>query len=168
VEKSKDTPRRSLHASFVKKFIRPDVSFRDIQELCKRNGWKFSGRSGQPGGNRGSFQKGHNHRGFKNYEKVEPDGSITVGGYDEAGKFRTRRKHRTLWEQKYGPIPNDCVLKCKGDRSNPDPSNWVIIKRGATKHLSIRGYDAASAELRPTILAVATLNHQIHHAPRDR
>lgn len=75
---------------------------------------------------------------------------------------RWRSVHRIRWEEIKGPVPNGMVLKCLGDKRNTDPSNWELVPRGLLPRLngkSGRNYDTAPAELKPTIMAVAKLEH---------
>ena len=62
------------------------------------------------------------------------------------------------------PLPQGMCLKClDGDKTNTDPSNWKAIPRALLPRLNGRfgrDYDAAPAELKPTILAIAELEHQ--------
>ena len=51
IEAHKELPRHELHARFVEKFGRTDVSRDNIKSLCSRRGWK-TGRTGR-------FEKGH-------------------------------------------------------------------------------------------------------------
>lgn len=39
IKRRRRMPRRELHAAFVAKFRRKDVSFNNIKQLCTRNGW---------------------------------------------------------------------------------------------------------------------------------
>jgi hypothetical protein len=78
--------------------------------------------------------------------------------------YRYVAKHRLLWEQVHGPIPAGMVLKCKGDKLNTDPSNFELVPNAMQWRLSEnggRGYDEASTELKPTIMAVAKLEHAL-------
>jgi hypothetical protein len=50
IKRRRKKPRDTLHAEFVRRFRRRDVSIDNIKKLCVRNGWK--------GGSRG-FRKGH-------------------------------------------------------------------------------------------------------------
>jgi hypothetical protein len=59
------------------------------------------------------------------------------------------------------------VLKCKGDPANADPANWEAVPRGLLPRLNGkasrgRNYDKAPDELKPTIMAVAKLEHRLH------
>jgi hypothetical protein len=55
------------------------------------------------------------------------------------------------------------VLKClDGNKLNTDPSNWEAVSCGLLPRLNGaggRGYEAAPPELKPTIMAVAKLEH---------
>lgn len=71
-------------------------------------------------------------------------------------------KHRWLWEKANGPIPKGMVLKSlDGNRLNTDPSNWILMTRAALARLTgmYHAYDAAPAEIKPTMLAVARLKN---------
>jgi hypothetical protein len=68
-------------------------------------------------------------------------------------------KHRWMWEQRNGPIPAGYALKCRtSDKTNCDPSNWCLVRRGVLPRLNGihgRDYEAAPDELKPLILASA-------------
>lgn len=79
---------------------------------------------------------------------------------------RWRAVHLIRWEEINGPIPAGHCLKClDGDRLNTDPTNWECISRALLPRLVVGkhgqgfDYDAAPAELKPAILAVAKLKH---------
>jgi hypothetical protein len=78
-------------------------------------------------------------------------------------KYSWARKHRWVWEQQNGEIPTGMILICKSDdKSNSDPSNWELIRASAIPALCMRrGYNSASAELKPTILAVTKLEYSL-------
>jgi hypothetical protein len=76
------------------------------------------------------------------------------------------------WEAANGPLPRDHALKClDGNRLNTDPANWACIPRALLPRLAgrwRRAYDTAPPELRPTLLAIATLEHAAREARRNR
>lgn len=177
--------RRALHAAFVERFGRTDVSFDNLTSLCKRNGW-LTGRTGryEPGRvseNKGKkmpysensartrFQKGH--RGGMAEKLYKPIGTerISDGGYlerkindDMPLQARWRGVHLILWEDMHGPVPDGMVLKClDGNKANPDPENWEMVPKGVVLRMNRRGldYDNASAELKPAILTIAKIEH---------
>ena len=183
-------PIGELHAAFVARFGRTDVSAPNLHALRKRKGWK-TGRTGrfekgQPGKSHGGhrhprsvatrFQKGHLPHNTKwlGHERVCKDGyvEISVAETNPHTGFERRYvlKHLWLWEQKNGPLPQGMCLKClDGDKTNTDPANWEAIPRALLPRLGGRfgrGYESAPAELKPTIMAVAKLEHAVREKTR--
>lgn len=184
-------PIADYHRLFVTRFERGDVTSSHLNALRKRKGWK-TGRTGQfakgavphnkgkkcapgtggrhPNARRTQFKKGnlpHNTQ-YLGHERISKDGYVEISidevnlhtGYER----RHVLKHRWLWEQMHGPIPEGMALKCKGDKLNTDPSNWELVPRALLPRLNGRfgrGYDQAPPEIKPTIMAVAKLEHQI-------
>jgi HNH endonuclease len=114
------------------------------------------------------FQKGHVTRRWK------PIGSERlVEGYlytkvtDHRGVPWTvnwKPTHVLRWQALHGrTVPQGMALKClDGNKHNTDPSNWELVPRALLPRLngrSGRAYDRAPAELKPTILALAKLEH---------
>lgn len=181
-----DLPRAQLHAEFIARFGRSDVSENNLKRLCNRKGWN-TGRTGQfaagnvshnkgkkgfcpPGSAKGWFRKGrlpHNTKG-PGHESIDTkDGYVWLivaetNPYTGAATRRVQ-KHRWLWEKANGPVPDGHRLKClDGDKTNCDPSNWKAVPFALGPRLNGRygrGYDAAPAELKPLILATAELEH---------
>lgn len=177
--------RAELHAAFAAEFGRADVSCATLAGLCKRKGWS-TGRTGRftPGAaphNKGKpmpfhpnsaatrFKKGrlpHNTK-WAGHERISKDGyvEISVEEPNPHTGFERRyvQKHRWLWEKENGPVPEGHALKClDGNRLNTDPANWKAIPRAMLPRLGGRfgrGYDAAPAEIKPTIMAVTELEH---------
>jgi hypothetical protein len=177
--------------AFRAKFDREDVEAKNLHALRKRMGWK-TGRTGQfekgrepankgmkcppgvggrhPNAQATQFKKGtlpHTYRGA-GHERVDSKDGYVVIIVDETNPWsgaatRPVHKHRWLWEQKNGPIPEGFVLKCKdGDKTNCDPANWELIERALLPRLNGRfgrNYDHAPAELKPVIMTVAKLEH---------
>jgi hypothetical protein len=75
--------------------------------------------------------------------------------------------HVLKWEAIHGPVPSDqCLKNIDGNRLNTNVENWQLIPRAILPQLNggrgkRLGYDAAPAELKPVILAVAKLSHTI-------
>lgn len=187
IEARKSLTRRAMHAEFVRTFGRDDVPLTTLAGLCKRRGWT-SGRTGRfekgtVPHNAGKRRPDHwKKTGFKKgnvphtakyagYERVSKDGyvEISVEQTNPHTGFERRfvLKHRWLWEQVHGPVPKGMALKCKGDKLNTDPSNWELVPRAILprlnggrnkKHVP---YDSAPQELKPAILAVARIEHQV-------
>lgn len=189
------------HARFVQAFGRDDVSLKNLHSLRKRKGWR-TGRTGcftkgqtphnkgkpcpegvggrHPNARKTQFRKGQmpHNTNFLGHERIDPkDGYVyvSVAETNPHTGFERRYvlKHKWLWEQANGPLPDGMALKClDGNRQNADPSNWEAVPRallprlnGGTrkKHLA---YSEASAELRPVLLAVAKLDHRARELRR--
>lgn len=178
----------AYHKAFCTEFKRQDVSAFNLHALRKRKGWK-TGRTGcfEPGlvpHNKGKphpaarhpncarhqFKKGQepHNTNFLGHERVSKDGYVEISvdetnphtGYER----RYVLKHRWLWEQLHGPVPEGMCLKCKGDQINTHPSNWDLVPRALLPRLNGRfgrGYDDAPTDLKPTILAVTKLEHGV-------
>jgi hypothetical protein len=179
--------RRVVHAQFQEAFGRYDVNLSNYASICKRMGW-LTGRTGRyekgavplnkgqkmpfhPNSARTRFQKGQSPRNTKwlGHERVSKDGYVEISiaetnphtGYER----RYVLKHLHLWKQANGPLPKGHCLKClDGNKQNTDPSNWEAVPRALLPKLAGRwghSYDAAPAELKPTLLAVAKLQHKV-------
>ncbi len=185
--------RRELHAKFVAKFARIDVSLMHLNSLCKRKGW-LTGRTGRlekgnvpankgkkmpyhPNSARTRFKKGNlpHNTNYLGHERVSKDGyaEISIDETNPHTGFERRYvlKHRWLWEQEHGPVPEGMCLKCLGDQLNTDPSNWELVPRAFLPRLNGRfgrGYDGAPNELKPTIMAVVKIEHQIREKTKRR
>lgn len=108
---------------------------------------------------------------YLGHERVSKDGyvEISIAETNPHTGFWRRYvlKHRHLWEQANGPIPAGHALKClDGNKQNTDPANWEAVPRailprlaGGNRHHRKLAFDDAPAELRPTILAIAKLDH---------
>ncbi len=191
IEAHKAQPRAQLHARFCAKFGRTDVSRQNLKALCTRKGWA-TGRTGcfapgQTPANKGKkmpfnanrartqFKKGrlpHNTH-YLGHERVSKDGYVEISidernphtGYER----RYVLKHRHLWEQANGPVPEGCCLKSRdGDKTNTDPANWKAIPRALMPSLVggrwKKPIDDYEPELRPTVLAIA----EAEHASREK
>jgi hypothetical protein len=178
-------PRRDLHAAFVAEFGH-EISLTKFKAMCKRNDI-MTGRTGQfvkgqkpynTGKKRPStgnmaktqFKKGGlpANTKYAGHERVSKDGyvEVSVNETNPHTGFERRYvlKHKWLWEQKHGRVPKGMALKCKGNRLNADPSNWELVPRGLLPRLngkSGRGYDSAPDDLKPTIMAVVKLEHEL-------
>jgi len=196
--RSKDN-RRDAHADFVAKFGRADVSLKNFNALCKRRGW-MTGRTGQfrkgqEPRNKGVpmsaetrakaartwFRKGnlpHTYRGPGHESICSKDGYVwmVVAEKNPHTGADTRRvlKHRWLWEQANGPVPDRHCLKClDGNPQNTDPSNWECIPRALLPRLAggrhrRKRYEDYEPEMRPAVLAVAKLEHAAREARKGQ
>jgi hypothetical protein len=186
-------PIRIYHFAFCASFNRTDISALSLVQLRKRKGWK-TGRTGHfdkghvpwtkgkklpfnENSARTQFKPGQLPRNtkYEGHERVGTHGyvEISVNETNPHTGFERRYvlKHRWLWEKANGPIPEGMVLKCKGDALNTDPSNWQLVARAILPRLNGRfgrGYDEAPDELKPTIMAVAKLEHELREDPSKR
>lgn len=180
------------HPAFCKKFGREDVTLLNLHSLRKRKGWK-TGRTGcftkgQEPHNKGKphpargraiatqFKKGQtpHNTNYLGHERVDPKDGYVYISVDERNPHtgyerRYVLKHKWLWEQANGPVPDGHALKClDSNKQNTDPSNWVPVPRAVLARLnggrfrSTLAYDAASPELKPLVMASAMLKHRIH------
>lgn len=186
ISRRRRMPRRALYELFVRRFRRRDVNFNNFESLCFRRGW-LNGRDGRfkkgftpankgkrmpynPNSARTQFKKGQLPKNTKwlGHERLSKNGYVEISvrernphtGYER----RYVLKHKRLWEKKHGPVPDGMAVKCKGDRRNTDPSNWEIVPRALLPRLNGRfgrNYDQAPSELKPTIMAVAKLEHRL-------
>lgn len=187
IEARKEWPRADLHRAFVNFWGRPDVELSAFKGMCKRKGF-MTGRTGRiekgavshnkgkkmpfnPNSAATQFQKGqrpHTWRGA-GHERIDVKDGYVIMIVDEPNPWtgaatRPVHKHHWLWEKANGPVPEGMRLKClDGDKTNVDPSNWKAIPKAMGPRLNGRfgrGYDQAPAELKPTIMAIAELEHQ--------
>jgi hypothetical protein len=177
-----------LHRAFVVAFDRHDVNATNLNALRKRNGWR-TGRTGHfaagatppnkgkkmpfnPNSAATQFKKGqtpHNtkHVGHERVRASDRYIEISVAETNPHTGFERRYvlKHKHLWEQRNGPVPKGMALKClDGDRQNTSPENWEAVPRGLLPRLngkSGRNYDDAAPEIKPTIMAIAKLEHRV-------
>lgn len=101
------------------------------------------------------------------YERTTEDGyrERKIG---DTGKARDRWRgvHLLNWEAIHGPLPAGHALKClDGNKLNTDPSNWEALPRAVLARLNggrfkkRLAYDDAPPELKPTVIALAKLQH---------
>lgn len=199
IEARKEWPRAEAHAMFCARFMRADVNLKAYNALCKRMGW-MTGRSGcftkglvphnkgksMPAATKAkcmatTFKPGnvpHNYRGPGSEFICSKNGYVYVIITDEAArtKTKTRRilKHKHLWEQVNGPLPEGYALKCMNDdKTDCRPENWEAVPRallprlaGGNRYSSALPFDGAPAELKPAIMATAKLEHAAREARR--
>jgi len=192
IEANCTLPQSVRHARFRWIFQRDDVTETHLNSLCKRKGW-LTGRSGcfvkgekrdnnpsrkgysPPGCEKGWFKPGvRRGRAKAMYQPIGAE-RISREGYlerkvndDLPFNRRWRAVHMIEWEAVNGPVPAGYALKnLSGDRANTDPTNYEAIPRALLPRLNSRygrDYDAAPAELKPTILAIAKLEHKAREA----
>jgi hypothetical protein len=192
IEARKDWPRADLHRAFTAFWRRPEVTKQALSALCKRKGW-LTGRTGcfapgQTPANKGKAMPFHpnsaatrfkpgqappNRKGLGD-ERLSKDGYVEIS-VPEVNPYtghsrRYVQKHRWLWEQANGPVPEGHRLKSlDGNRQNTDPANWEAVPYAIAPRLNGRfgrGYDTAPDEIKPVIMATAKLEHAAREARR--
>ena len=145
--------RKALHEAFVAKFGNV-VSCDSLRRVCQRRGWLTRRK-------RAPTKVGHERVGADGYVrvKVDPQSSPYSRPYV--------LKHKLLWEAKNGPVPEKMRLKCIGDRSNCDPSNWTLVPAGIMRRFDRFGkFDQLPDELKPAVLAIAQITHKLEARSR--
>jgi len=149
-----------------------------IKSYCYNHGIK-SGRTGQflkgqrpwnkettgllpPNPN--SFKKGHIPASVKPLwsERISKDGyieiKVPVPDPHRGSKTRYVLKHRWVYEQAHGPIPEGKMVSLKnGDPLNCDPGNLMLISRAEMLKLNQNGYKRSHDDLKPCILTLSKL-----------
>lgn len=196
--------RDEAHAAFCQRFSRDDVTIGAFNGLCKRKGW-MTGRTGRvekgaaphnkgkkcapgtggrhPNARKSQFKKGQtpHNTNYLGHERIDSkDGYVYVSIAEtnpHTGFERTYvLKHKHLWEQENGPVPEGHCLKClSDDKTNCDPDNWECIPRallprlaGGNRYRRKLAFDDAPDELKPTVLAVAKLEHKARQTRKGR
>ena len=140
------------------------VGLRSNRDGCFKKGqtpWN-KGVKGDKGANRTSFKKGqpsHNQR---------PIGSQRICSKDKyviekvAEPDVWKHKHRILWEEHYGEIPEDCVIRfIDKDRMNITIENLICVPQGANSVLNLHNRaDTDNPDLNKAIILTETLRHE--------
>jgi hypothetical protein len=138
--------RKDLLPLFVEKFNRSDMTIDRLNCICKYHRIK-TGR----------------HRSVKEIGAEFNSSAgiyVRVGERSHLGRQNYILKHKLLWQQKNGPVPKGCALKClDSNKLNTDPSNWACVPNGVLSRLGKRKFESAPLALRPAIMAVARLEH---------
>lgn len=111
---------------------------------------------------KGWFPKGNLPGNTKpiGYERISKDGYVEV-----KIKMRPSRpdcndnfvaKHRLIWEQLHGPIPDDCVVIFKdGDKMNFDPENLALVTKAQRLQMTRRGLFSSDPEMTEVGMMIA-------------
>lgn len=128
-----------------------------------------------PNARRTQFRKGNrpHNTNYLGHERVDQKDGYVYVSIDEPNPHtgyerRYVLKHVWAWETVNGAIPEGHCLKClDGNKQNTDPANWELIPRallprlaGGNRYKRILAFDDAPAELKPSVLAVAKLEHR--------
>lgn len=110
------------------------------------------------------FKKGHipkNHKPI-GHERVTVDGYVEVKVRDQSSKENFELKHRLVWEEHNGPIPEGYNIQFKdGDRQNCKIDNLYMISR--SDQICDNTIHRYPSELRKAIRLTGRLNNQINN-----
>ncbi len=170
-----ETPRSELALKFNEQFG-CNLSVDSIKAKCLRMGLKtgrtgcFSpgqkswnkGLKGYMGANATSFKKGNtpfNHKPV-GHER------ITVNGYVEIKTAEPNvfeLKHRQIWEQQYGKIPDNHVLVFKNmNKQDCRIENLMLISRAELVRLNQSYRNLATPETNETCILMAKIKDKTH------
>lgn len=101
-------------------------------------------------------------------ERVNKDGYVEVKvpeGLQERPNSNFRLKHRVVYEQAHGAIPDGCnVVFADGDKRNFDPSNLVAVPRSLWSIICRSHIDFYDAESLQVAMNVARLDRATYEA----
>lgn len=110
------------------------------------------------------FKKGHmpaNHKPI-GYERESVEGYIEVKVREkypgEYGNGNFVLKHRKVWEETYGPIPEGNIITFRdGNRKNCDPENLIMISKAQNAVLNHKGIRPENPEYLESSIILADL-----------
>lgn len=133
---------KNLHAAFVKKFHRRNITAIQISDACGWRGW--------PRGRKLVLTPS-----MSNLQ----NGSLEIY-IDETGEYK--QMQRVILGEIVGPIPRGtCMVPINGDKFDYDPFNWLLLTKSMANRLRQSPFFTAPPELRPTIFAAAKLKQTI-------
>lgn len=122
------------------------------------------------GGNRTSFKPGQRAANYKpvGHERIDDEGYTLIkvsdtGTWDE----RWRHKHRVIWEEANGPIPNGYVLIfADQDRRNVVLDNLILAPQSSLSIVNNKGLLYNDADLTRTGLVIADIYKKVGERKR--
>jgi len=150
----------------IKAFVhnRGITSGRTGQFLRGHRPWN-TGTKGLTAANKTSFKKGDappNRKpiGSERIESKEGFILMKVPERDPYTGFPTRYKHKHVYvyEQAHGPVPEGMVVAfINGDKTRCELNNLMLISRAELLNLNRHGYKDTPDSLKPSVLALSTL-----------
>lgn len=154
IKERSNLTRKEIHKAFESHFgIK--VPYNGIVALCTRNGWS--------NGNTGRFSKGHTlgKKYFLGDEYIDNYG-YTVIVVDLPGRARFQQKHRWLWMENNGPIPEKCYVTFRdGDKTNVVLDNLILITQRELACMNINYQRFTNKENRLTYIAMSKLRCKV-------
>ena len=158
----KGTPYKTMWKIFNEQFG-TNLKYSQMQGFLKRNNFTngLSGQfeKGQKSWNKGmkgidlagvngkktQFRKGQVPSNYKpvGSERVDSKNGYVLIKVTDEGRYQDRwkLKHRIIWEQEYGKIPeNHTVVLADGDKHNFDLENLILISRSQLSYLNKKGF----------------------------
>lgn len=121
--------KRSTQLKSIEQLMRKGVNYRFPKGNVPQNKGKKMSAELRSKCQHTFFTKGHkpHNTKYNGYERTNAEGYIEV----RVGDKQFIGKHRLLWEQANGPVPEGmCVIFADGDKTNFDLSNLVCVSRG--------------------------------------
>ena len=170
-----ETPRTELTCKFNEKFGYK-LSVDSVKAKCFRMGLKtgrtgcFSpgqeswskGKTGYMSANKTSLKKGHTPHNHKpvGYERITVDGYVEVK-VAEPNVFES--KHRWIWEQQHGPVPDNHVLVFKNmNKQDCRLENLMLISRAELVRLNQSFSKLATPDTNETCVLMAKIKDKTH------
>lgn len=117
------------------------------------------------GGNSGSFKKGRVPQNYKpiGYERIDRDGYCLIKVQDHGTwPERWRPKHRWVWEQENGPVPEGhTLLFADGNKQHIELDNLLLISKKQLVRINQNGWIGESKEITEIGLSLASLTSAI-------
>lgn len=174
-ENIKGTSRKEMTVLFNKRFG-TDLKVSQITSFIKRNklkngretkfengqkAWNKGMKGLNCGGEKGWFKKGNIPH---NYMPVGSERVNTIGYVDVkiADPNVWKAKHRIIWEEAIGPVPEGHVLIFgDGNRLNVSLNNLILVSRQQLNNLNRHGLIRNDIELTKTGIIIADLHQKI-------
>lgn len=124
--------------------------------------WNTGKKGLKTGGEVTQFKKGHKPWNYKpvGTERVNGEGYVDV---KVADPNVWKAKHRIIWEEANGQIPEDHVLIfADGNRLNVNIENLILISRKQLSIMNINNLIKKDAELTKTGVIIASIYDKIH------
>lgn len=172
--------RKELTANVNLKF-KTNFTVDSIKSLCKRNKWNTgrtgcfekgdkpwnTGTKGVCKPNSGNFKKGQQTWNLKpiGYERIcSKDGYVFVK-VAEPNVFKL--KHRIVWEEANGPIPDNHVIAFNNqDKTDCRLENLKLMSKAEMVRYSQSFHKLANSETNETCLIMAKVKNKIHQSKK--
>ena len=162
---NRDMPRKELVIAVNEQFDL-NMTYTAVTNMCVRRGFtsKRTGRFGEHEGWRKGMAFVEKPIGYETRPDKRGRIYVKVGMPSEY-----RLKHHVIYENHFGAIPDQHVIKFKdGDDMNFHPSNLIAVHRGASGILTRRyRHHEAPAEIKPVLLTMAQIDHKIYQKEKQ-